>query len=645
MLSINRISIKNFRQYQDVNLNFDSSSGIFLFIGKNGIGKSNFLNAICWCLYGTQPFKFHDKEKKLLNEEIGKQNEFDEVKVSIEVNMDEKLFLFQRIYRDTWDEPQFIVMSKQGENWVPFSNKTVNPTVIVNNFLPESVSKFFLFDGEAVQNLYRGAYSENLKEGVWKVSDVALLDRASKDISGTMSQIHQLVSKDEPDTEQLEADKSKLEKEVEEMKSSLSAKQLEFEESKSEREKLSEEMKRYSAHKNLQDKRDILKRELEEARGRSDIYQQQINDSIIKLGPFWYIRHLLSQLAQEINKVSESGQLPPKIKGTFIKELIEKQSCICGTPILSGSKELQTLNRLLENVEPLDSRSYLIEDKIEISNTIKDLQNTFPVEFKTIRERLAVERKKIDEIELELKEISEKLVKVPGQVGSIESTIRRLNEQIDLTSQEIGQIGILIKQKVEQITEYKNKLDKLIGERGRRKTEQRRMEFLEEAKDKIDYIRERLIVQVGKSVSNYTNQYFKELMWKKDEFQKVNFTDDFKVEVYKNGESSNDLEILSTGEMKVLSFATIKALAKLSGFNNVPVFIDGPLENLDKEVRNNFLEQLPDFFKDKQVFIFSLDSDLIEEFGRKVVRPENFFRLTRKGDSFSTIVEQYNKNE
>lgn len=637
MLFINRIEISNFRQYKSISLSFNSSEGIFLFIGKNGMGKSNFLNAICWCLYGKQPFKFSDKEKKLLNEETAREKtQFEEVKVSIEVNIDNKLYLFRRTQRET-QLSKFIVMCKQGENWVEFPN----PTVIVNNFLPESVSQFFLFDGEAVQNLYKGSYSENLKDGVWKVSDVALLDRASKDLSGTKDQLRKFVSKDEPNTELLETELSEYEEAKLEKIKLLEGRQKEISESKEQREKFNEELKRYSAFKNLQEHRDLLKRELEEANTRTDAYQRQINDKLISKGPFWYIKEQILELAQKLNEVSKSGQLPPKIKSTFLKELIDSKICICGTPILKDSKELHQLHKLLADIEPLDSRSHLIEDKIEINSVLKDLQISFYPEFKEIRERIAKERKRIEEIQLKLKEISEKLVKVPGHVGDIESTILRLDNEIEQSTIEIGLTKGEIKQLDEKIIEYKTRLEKLNKESGKRKKEIEYLEFLEEAKDKTDYIRERLIIQVGKSVSHYTNDYFKELMWKKDEFERVNFTDKFNVDVYKKGQDTNSLEVLSNGEMKVLSFATIKALAKLSGFNNVPVFIDGPLENLDKEVRTNFLEKLPDFIKDKQVFIFSLDSDLIEDFGRKHVRKGNFYQLTRKGGSYSTTVVPY----
>lgn len=638
ILFINRINIKNFRQYKNVSLTFDSPKGIYLFIGKNGMGKSNFLNAICWCLYGKQPFKFHDKEKRLLNEEASKVFKFDEVKVSIEVNIDNKLFLFQRSQIQTGiADAEFIVMSKQGEDWKPFDN----PTVIVNNFLPESISQFFLFDGEAVQNLYKGDYSEKLRDGVWKVSDVTLLDRASKDLSGTKNQVQRLVSKDEPDTELLDTQLRELEKNKEEKLKLLESLQKNILESKEKREKFSDELKRFSAIKNLQEQRDMLRRELEEATSRSKTYQEQINNKLISIGPFWYIKDNLVELAQKLTQVSTSGQLPPKIKSTFLQEIIDRKKCICGTTIIDGSTESKCLHKLLVEVEPLDSRSYLIEDKIEINSMIKDLQTGFQTEFSEIRERLAEERKRIGKKEMQLKEISEKLLKEPGHVGDIESTIRRLDEQIDSSTQNIGATNSEMKQLDQNIIEHKNKLEKLNKERGKRKTEIKYFEFLEEAKDKIDYIREKLIVQVGKSVSNYTNEYFKELVWKKEEFEKVSFTEDFKVEVFKKGENLNSLEILSTGEMKILSFATLKALAKLSGFNSVPIFIDGPLENLDKEVRANFLEKLPNFIEDKQVFIFSLDSDLIENFGKKHAQNRNFYRLTRDGDSLSTTIKLY----
>ena len=51
---ISSIEITNFRQYegtQEVNLKFDKTKNVSIIIGNNGAGKSNFLNAITWCLF------------------------------------------------------------------------------------------------------------------------------------------------------------------------------------------------------------------------------------------------------------------------------------------------------------------------------------------------------------------------------------------------------------------------------------------------------------------------------------------------------------------------------------------------------------------------------------------------------------------
>jgi DNA sulfur modification protein DndD len=638
MLSINRIIIKNFRQYKNINLTFASKKGLFLFIGKNGMGKSNLLNAICWCLYERQPFKFHDKEKKLLNEEASRNNEWDEASVSLEVSMNENTFLFQRKQRES-QPSQLTVMIKHGENW----DVAPNPTVIVNSFLPESVRKFFLFDGEAVQNLYKGDYSTNLKAGVWRVSNVELLDRASENLYKTKEELRRTVSRDDPSTESIEVELADHEKQKVTHEKDLNLKRIELSKLKEKKIEFSERLKQYSKYKTLQDRRDLLESNLKRANERLQEYQRQINDLIISMGPFWYIKEALLTVATKINDESIKGKLPPKIRGTFIKELVEKKECICGRSITEGHEEHKHLTALLSDVETLDNRSFLLDDKAEINSLMRELGIDIYNNMKNIREQKSKERKIIEDLQLELKEISGHLVNAPDkEVGDIESTIQRMENQMDVYSQDIGQLNEKLSVSTQRIGEIRGTLDKLNRNKSKRQQEQAKLDFLEEAHDRINYVRERLISQVRKSVSLHTDKYFKELIWKKDEFDRVNFTDDYRVEIFKNDESTSSLEILSTGEMKVLSFATIKALAELSGFSEVPIFIDGPLENLDKEVRSSFLAQLPTFITNKQVFIFSLDSDLIEEFGRTHVPKENYYKLSRDKDSLSTIIKQYN---
>lgn len=58
-MEIDYIHMKNFRQYQDVKIEFARSppKNFTVIIGANGAGKTNLLNATTWCLFGDELHK------------------------------------------------------------------------------------------------------------------------------------------------------------------------------------------------------------------------------------------------------------------------------------------------------------------------------------------------------------------------------------------------------------------------------------------------------------------------------------------------------------------------------------------------------------------------------------------------------------
>ena len=52
-MRIERILIKNYRQYAKVDISFPKKeTDLNIIVGRNGVGKTTFLNVINWCLYG-----------------------------------------------------------------------------------------------------------------------------------------------------------------------------------------------------------------------------------------------------------------------------------------------------------------------------------------------------------------------------------------------------------------------------------------------------------------------------------------------------------------------------------------------------------------------------------------------------------------
>ena len=56
-MRIENIEIQNFRQYRNLQFKFPCASGqndLHIIYAKNGVGKTNVLNAITWCLYDSE---------------------------------------------------------------------------------------------------------------------------------------------------------------------------------------------------------------------------------------------------------------------------------------------------------------------------------------------------------------------------------------------------------------------------------------------------------------------------------------------------------------------------------------------------------------------------------------------------------------
>lgn len=67
-MRINYIKLKNYRQYRDEKIVFtqpEGSRNFTIIQGATGVGKTNILNALTWCLYGREKHLREEKYKGL----------------------------------------------------------------------------------------------------------------------------------------------------------------------------------------------------------------------------------------------------------------------------------------------------------------------------------------------------------------------------------------------------------------------------------------------------------------------------------------------------------------------------------------------------------------------------------------------------
>jgi DNA sulfur modification protein DndD len=630
MQKINRIIIKNFRQHRDVNLRFDSDNGVYIFIARNGSGKSNFLNALTWCLYEEMPFKKNNERSPILNEVAAKNNPYDAVEVTIEFQVGSTPILINRVKRES-QSSHLTVKVKKGEDWAPVPD----PEVIIENLLPRNLMSFFLFDGEYAQNLFSGKYSENLKNNVWKVSNIELLDSALEHFSTMKKTFERRLDGEKVGITELQSALEKIDAEISKLTKDIEEEKRQKEIALKKRSEYQEKAKGLARFKTETEKREILQNSLDNLDTELLNLNLRIDDSLAEKGILAFLLDPLAESSKVINEVKKKGELPPKIRGDYLAELRDSGcSCICGREI--GKAEKDYITNLLAENNVIDQRAFLQDELIEINGLLRGI-SSFPKELIEMRKRkneVELERKRIQK---DINNINEILRNVDDQeMVDIEVFLQKQNELIDDSIVKTANMNAKLELFDFEKKQKDSDLKKVVEANSKNKEEKAKIELSERAINKLSEIRERIIRQVRGTVSSNANTYFKELIWKKDTFEKVKFEEDYTVTVLKRDFDGNYYTKLSGGETKLLGLATIKALTSISGFSDVPIFIDGPLEHLDKGVKDKFLETMTEFFGNKQLFIFSPDGAEIDKFAIENIssdRVYDIFYSEEKGET------------
>ena len=160
-MKITKITIHGFRQYKDLKVEFNSADkdehDLHIIIAKNGIGKTNLLNAIEWCLYDDEPHLGNPEEalkrinNTLFDEAIALGEK--EVTLSVELLIDhgnekvkikrEQTFSTKTAFGFT-SVLMVTVMKKDNSDII----KDGEAMEYVNGLFKKEIREYFFFDGE-----------------------------------------------------------------------------------------------------------------------------------------------------------------------------------------------------------------------------------------------------------------------------------------------------------------------------------------------------------------------------------------------------------------------------------------------------------------------------------------------------------------
>ena len=225
------VEIENFRQYYgNSKIDFISrDEGFTVIFGYNGEGKSNFLNAVNWCLYEFEPHGVGDeitnaghsenKSLPIINNRCiadTKDGTVAIVKVDVWLQKGTTVYSVTRTLKilkhrietrklaSGINEPIMIdvdgiripkgceiletkfVVSEKKEGATDFSDtiRFSEPIKMVEEILPRKLANYFLLDGEFMESFWKT--NKNIREGIEQISQLHLISGASAHIQAHM---------------------------------------------------------------------------------------------------------------------------------------------------------------------------------------------------------------------------------------------------------------------------------------------------------------------------------------------------------------------------------------------------------------------------------------------------------------------------
>ncbi|MDD4437779.1 MAG: AAA family ATPase [Tissierellia bacterium] len=627
-LTLDTLTLCNYRYYygkQNIHFSNDPEKNVTVIKGDNGAGKSNILNALTWCLYNEEVHA--DKKTASLPSmnteyiaELALNNKEGEASVTLTINVDGEIWEIKRTITGygekdpawTEEEPKYrFHESFNGVKVTYPSNgdyKIVEGVVaqqLINELLPSALRSFFFIDGEQLREFFKVDASDNLQEAIEKLSQLELIKKTESSLETYRKYLRDKLRDNNPATSQVqnainekETLLSKLKNDKERIKKQSKDYQIEIE-------LINDFLQDYNIGtiSHLSKEKLRLEKSIKDAKGNYEKELTSKNQYLVTSAPRILLKDTIDDAYNIINQLIEVGDLPPKIKESFIQELLEKGTCVCGTPLTDESRK--TLKDYAEKIQISELTGIAFEGKAEFAKH-QDLIQEFPEKIDSFNQKLESYEDEINKWNIELKENMEELLKY--DINEINENVRKSNE----LAQKIGEINIKIKATERRIEDTEKDLRSLYIKEN---TEKEKSKAHSEYSDKIELVQDTLKVlknveervkeRIRLSLEENTKKYFLSFLREEGLFRDVMIDRDYKVSVI-NNQGWNNLGDLSAGQYLILGYAFVVALRTITGYQ-APVIVDTPLGKLDPIHQDNITKNIPKLL-DKAQLIFLVTS-------------------------------------
>ncbi len=636
MLKFKKLFLKNFGPYKgEQTIVFPSEDGVIIIYGENGRGKTSLLNAIRYALFGKVIGRSSREQKLPLvgNWESATEGEYG-FKVILTFEYEGHEYDLTRQYAP---KASILVPSSNSdfeeETFLRKDGIVLSPDVKnkeLARIMPEQISRFFLFDGELLQQYEELLVNESdmggeIKKAIERILGLPILTNARNDLAELsdraekkMNQAAQKNQRTQQIGNLLENSREKLQKYLQ----NISEFEKEKEELLRNRVAIEEDLKRNEKERTQITKKNFLEEELKKQDEKKQAKEIELK-KLLEEGWKGMLNSVIQQKTSEIDvlikqyeeeqrkKISEqenirklhtivaSGKCPTCKQGVGqdVISRVEEE--------IQASSDLGDMETINSTLASLNSKrmSLLIYKGNDIYEKVKNLEEI----VSDYRVEIADKKKEVKEIEDMLK----------GK-GVNEEELKDLQREYANVLKKIDLINDAIKaEKLEREAEEKNieklriELSKISGQDFIK--EQKRSKLVQDLTSllniSIDVYRDNLKNTVEKEASELFLSLTSE-----PEYGGLKINENYGLSiVHKDGKNIPER---SAAVEHVVALALIGALQKSSPLRG-PIIMDSPFGRLDGTHKNNITKALPTM--SEQVILLVYKDELNQEYARNVL--------------------------
>lgn len=596
-MKINYMKLNNIGPYYGTHvfdLNTSSLKNVILIGGKNGAGKTTFLKAMKYGLFGCFSMGFKSENATYLKEIQSILNNKAKDDFSIEINFEyvenyiPKQYLLKRFWKMTdgfIDE--FLQISIDGQVLDMAETKEIMDKL--RAITSPNLINSFIYDGEKISGIIEnGDISFYLKELFNSIFNIDLLNQTVKDLTNYLGK------KSEENNSKSQIETVALLNKINSYKGQLKSIEIDLNNARAAKVNLltlrkSASDKFYSlggldrnTQKTVIQRMDKIAKQREEMNRK---LREYIEDDL----PLYLNLSMLDDA--KMQAILEKRAKYPKLIYE-LEDLLNEDLSLIREKLMNFVVDCPVIHNLTdEETEAIGKKMFSLMVASQDAGKILRKRTYSLDEYKVMKDRIAINEnlEVLTEILEEIKKIDISLMELEKQIDDFNSTYSMIKSEFDFSYQIYVKLTEDIKKNSLYDSSFKagNNCIKI-----------------------CEIYSQKLTKKKLKQVSSLALQIFDETIRKNDFITKLEITNDFELILFNNS-IQIDPKILSAGEMQILVSSLIWAMFRISGRREMFIF-DTPLARLDTDNRISFINNIVSTIS-SQVVILSTDSEFVGE--------------------------------